>query len=69
MTQHEINILDRQLKGINLRMIWALILCTAVSISTALSVYYGFKTDIAIQNIQLRVLEARVSLLEVKINK
>lgn len=69
MTQHEINILDRQLKGINLRLIWALVICTAVSVSTALSVYYGFKTDLAVQNIEIRVLEARVSLLEVNINK
>ncbi len=67
MTQQEISIIDRQLKGINLRLIWALIICTAVSVSTVLSVYYGFKTELAIQHVELRLLEARVSLIETRL--
>lgn len=65
MTQSEISILDRQLKGINFRLIWALVICTAVSVSTVLSVYYGFKTDIAIQKAEIKLLEARIDRLEI----
>jgi hypothetical protein len=64
MTYHEANIIDKHLKGINLRLIWALVICTAVSVSTVLSVYYGLKTDIAIQKAELKLLEARMDRLE-----
>ena len=64
MTQQDITIIDKQLRGINLRLIWALIVCTAVSVSTVLSVYYGFRNDIAIQKIQIKLLEARVDHIE-----
>ncbi len=64
MTQQDITIIDKQLRGINLRLIWALIVCTAVSVSTVLSVYYGFRNDIAIQKIQIKLLEARVDRIE-----
>lgn len=69
MTAHEISIIDRQLKGINLRLIWALVVCTAVSVSTVLSVYYGFKTDIAIQKAELKLLDARIERIENHLNK
>ena len=68
MTQQEINIIDRQLKGINLRLIWGLVLCTAVSVSTVLSVYYGFKTELAMQKLEIRLLHTRVERLELLIN-
>lgn len=64
MTQQDITIIDKQLRGINLRLIWALVVCTAVSVSTVLSVYYGFRNDIAIQKIQIKLLEARVDRIE-----
>lgn len=64
MTAYEISIIDRQLKGINLRMIWALIICTAISVSTVLSVYYGFKTELAIQKLEIKLLNTRVEHLE-----
>ncbi|MEZ5016976.1 MAG: hypothetical protein R2800_07975 [Flavipsychrobacter sp.] len=64
MTQQEISIIDKQLKGINLRLIWALVICTAVSVSTVLSVYYGFKTDIAIQKLEIQIINARLLRLE-----
>lgn len=64
MTQQEISIIDKQLKGINLRLIWALVICTAVSVSTVLSVYYGFKTDIAIQKLEIQLINARLERLE-----
>lgn len=64
MTQQDITIKDKQLRGINLRLIWALVVCTAVSVSTVLSVYYGFRNDIAIQKIQIKLLEARVDRIE-----
>jgi len=64
MTQQDITIIDKQLRGINLRLIWALVVCTAVSVSTVLSVYYGFKNDIAIQKIQIKLIEARVDRIE-----
>lgn len=67
MTQQEINILDRQLKGINLKILWTLILCTAVSVSTVLSVYYGFKTDLAIQKLEIKLLDKRLDRLELLI--
>lgn len=66
MTPTEITIIDKQLKGINLRLIWALLICTAVSTSTVLSVYYGLKTDIAIQKTELRLLEKRMDQLELR---
>ena len=69
MTQQDLSILDHHLKGINLRLIWALVICTAVSVSTVLSVYYGFKTDIAIQKAELKLLEARIDRLENTLNK
>lgn len=69
MTAQEISIIDRQLKGINLRLIWALVICTAVSVSTVLSVYYGFKTDIAIQKAELKLLDARIERIENHLNK
>lgn len=69
MTQERINIIDKQLKGISMRVIWALLLCTAVSVSTVLSVYYGFKTELAIQNLELKLLHARVERLETILNK
>jgi hypothetical protein len=64
MTQSEMLIIDRQLRGINLRLIWALVVCTAVSVATVLSVYYGMRGDIAIQKIQIKLLEARLDRLE-----
>lgn len=64
MTQQDITIIDKQLRGINLRLIWALVVCTAVSVSTVLSVYYGFRNDIAIQKIQIKLLEARIDRIE-----
>lgn len=69
MTQQEISLIDKQLKGINLRLIWALVICTAVSVSTVLSVYYGFKTDLAIQKLEIQLLNARLERLENTINK
>lgn len=69
MTQQEISLIDKQLKGINLRLIWALVVCTAVSVSTVLSVYYGFKTDLAIQKLEIQLLNARLERLESTINK
>ncbi len=69
MTIQEINIIDRQLKGINLRMIWALVVCTAVSVSTVLSVYYGFKTELAIQKLEIKLLNTRIVRLEFLISK
>ncbi len=64
MTQQEISLLDKHLKGINLRLIWALVISTAVSVSTVLSVYYGFKTDIAIQKLEIQLINARLERLE-----
>lgn len=64
MTQQEITIIDRHLKGINLRLIWALVICTAVSVSTVLSVYYGFKTELAIQKLEIKLLHMRMERLE-----
>lgn len=64
MTQHEATILDKHLKGINLRLIWALVVCTAVSVSTVLSVYYGLKTELTIQNLEIKLLNARVDKIE-----
>ncbi len=64
MTQNELIIIDKQLKGINLRMIWALVVCTAVSVATVLSVYYGFRTELALQKLEIRLLETRIERLE-----
>ena len=64
MTQQEITIIDRHLKGINLRLIWALVICTTVSVSTVLSVYYGFKTELAIQKLEIKLLHMRMERLE-----
>lgn len=69
MTVQEINIIDRQLKGINLRLIWALVMCTVVSVSTVLSVYYGFKTELAIQKVEIKLLHTRLERLEAIMNK
>jgi len=69
MTIQEINIIDRHLKGINLRVIWALLISTAVSVSTVVSVYYGFKTELAIQKLELKILNTRVERLEGIIDK
>ena len=69
MTVHEINIIDRHLKGINLRLIWALVICTAVSVSTVLSVYYGFKTELAIQKLEIKLLHTRIERLETIMSK
>lgn len=69
MTYHELSLIDRQLKGINLRLIWALVMCTAVSVSTVLSVYYGFKTELAIQKLEIRLLHTRIERLEAAIQK
>jgi diphthamide biosynthesis methyltransferase len=69
MTTHEISIIDKQLKGINLRLIWALVVCTAVSVSTVLSVYYGFKTDMIIQKAEIKLLEARIERIENNLNR
>ncbi|MCB9047164.1 MAG: hypothetical protein H6550_13610 [Chitinophagales bacterium] len=68
MTQHELSIIDRHLKGINLRVIWALVLCTAISVSTVLSVYYGFKTELAVQKLEIKLLTKRVERLELIIH-
>lgn len=64
MKDHEITIIDKHLKGINLRLIWALVICTAVSVSTVLSVYYGFKTDLSIQKLEIQLINARLDRLE-----
>ena len=69
MTQQEISIIDKHLKGINIRLMWTLVVCTAVSVSTVLSVYYGFKTDIAIQKLEVQLLRTRVERMEALINK
>lgn len=64
MTDSELNIIDRHLKGINMRMIWALVVCTAVSVASVLSVYYGLKTELAIQRMEIKIIEARLDRLE-----
>lgn len=68
MTQNELNIIDKHLEGINLRVIWALIVCTVVSVSTVLSVYYGFKNELAIQKLEIKLLNTRVAQLEKSMN-
>lgn len=58
MTQEqEKNILEQYLKGINLNILWALIVCTAVSVGSVLSVYYGFKSDLEKTNMRIDFLE------------
>lgn len=64
MTQAEQNILDRYVKGINIRLIWALVVMTAISCSTVLSIYYSIKNDIAMQRLEMKFLEARLDRLE-----
>lgn len=66
MTYNEASIIDKHLRGINLRVIWALVICTTVSTSSVLSVYYGLKTDIAIQKVELKLLEKRVERIEAR---
>ena len=66
MTQQELNIIDKQLKGINLRVMWALIVCTVVSVTTVLSIYYELKTQLAIQKVEIRMLDTRMQHLENK---
>lgn len=68
MTIQEVSILDKHLKGINLRLIWALVICTAISVSTVLSVYYGLKTELEVQKLEIKLLDARLSQLESKLN-
>ncbi len=68
MTQSELTIIDKHLQGINLRVIWALVVCTIVSVSTVLSVYYGFKNELAIQKLELKLLNARIEYLEKNLN-
>ena len=68
MTQNELTVIDKHLQGITLRMIWALVVCTIVSVSTVLSVYYGFKNELAIQKLELKLLNTRMEYLEKNLN-
>lgn len=46
--QEEKNILERHIRGVNFRIIWALIVCTTVSVTTLLSIYYANENDKAL---------------------
>lgn len=69
MTQQERadkDITEQYLKGVNLRLIWALIVCTAVSVATVLTVYHGMKTEVEIMKLRMTIFDHRIELLENK---
>jgi hypothetical protein len=66
MTQQEYNVIDRHLKNVSLRNIITLVVCTATSVASIVGVYYGLKTDITVLKLEIRVIEERISQLEIK---
>lgn len=58
---------DKEIKGITINLLWAIIVATALCISTVLSVYYGFKTQVAILTYQVG--ELKRDLEKMKDNK
>lgn len=64
MTSNDISLLDRQLKGITLRLMWGLVVYTAISVSAVLSVYYGLRNDLALQKLEIQLLHARMDKIE-----
>lgn len=69
METNEQSIIEQHLRGINLRVLWALIICTAVSVSTVLSVYYGFKTELKIMSIRIDLLQKQFDGLDERVQK
>lgn len=70
MTQEqEKNILEQHLKGINLNIVWALIFCTAVSVGSVLSVYYGFQNEMNNLNNKIDKTNMRIDYMEREIQK
>lgn len=54
MHTEESTLIDAHLKGVSLRLLWGMIICTVVACTTILGVYYNFREAIAIQNEQVR---------------
>lgn len=74
MTQEQgKNILEQHLKGINLTILWSLIVCTALSVGTVLSVYYGFRNEMdvfkEITNNKIDKTNMRIDYMEREIEK
>lgn len=46
------DILDSHLKGVSLRLLWTMIICTIAGCCTILGTYYNFKSTIEKNNIQ-----------------
>lgn len=76
MELNERTIIEQQLKGINLRVLWGLVLCTAVSVSTVLSVYYGLredneavKNDNKIMSLRIDIAQKQIDALDKRIEK
>lgn len=66
MTQEQklADILEKNIKGINLKVLWTIIFSTAVSVATVLSVYYNVKTEQEIMKLRLTLFEHRLEVLE-----
>ncbi|WP_276135009.1 hypothetical protein [Polluticoccus soli] len=64
MTQHEYNLLDRQLKNFSYRNLITLVVSTVTTVATVLGVYYGFRTEQALMKLEIKLLEQRIERLE-----
>lgn len=46
-------IIDAHLKGVSLRLLWSMIICTVVACCTILGVYYNFRQIVTDQNTRM----------------
>jgi hypothetical protein len=61
--------LDEYIKKVTYRNIIAIVVCTAVSCSTALSIFYGIKQEIADGRKADELLQQQIRFLEYRIDK
>lgn len=63
-------LINPDIQGVSLRLLWGMIICTIVACSTILGVYYNFqnKFDLSLQKqeLEMRIVNMRLDKLEGK---
>lgn len=69
MTHQETTSLEKFIKDNNLRLIWTLIVCTAITVSTVLSIYYTNQNDKALLSRDIKEVSKDLMYLRERVQK
>lgn len=64
MTQPERDFLDKQIRGLSIRNGWGIFITALISCSTAISIYYGVKSEMELIRQEIKFINYRIDKLE-----